>query len=117
MLPIISVQKLSKSYGAKSVFEELSVIIQDREKIGLIGHNGTGKSTFLKILAGLEYPDDGEIVHHKKIHIAYLPQNPVFAEHDTPQTVVARALEPRRARICAYEQICEAISACSCSCS
>jgi len=110
MLPIISIQKLAKSYGARSVFEELSLNILEREKIGLIGHNGSGKSTFLKILAGIEYPDDGQIVQHQKTHIAYLPQNPVFAEGDTPQTVVERALEPRRARIRAYEVLCARIA-------
>ena len=45
MLPILSIQNLGKSYGAKSVFENLSLIIQEREKIGLIGHNGTGNCT------------------------------------------------------------------------
>lgn len=110
MLPILSIQNIGKSYGAKSVFENLSLIIQDREKIGLIGHNGTGKSTLLKILAGIEYADDGEIVHHKKLHIAYLPQNPTFHENDTPQTVVAKALEPQRERLDRYEAICEEIA-------
>lgn len=110
MLPLITVQKLGKAYGAKSVFEDLSLILTEREKIGLIGHNGCGKSTFLKILAGLEYYDDGEITHHKKVHIAYLPQNPTFAEDDTPQTVVAKALEPRRARLNAYEMLCTQIA-------
>ncbi len=110
MLPILSVQHLGKSYGAKSVFEDLSIIISEREKIGLIGHNGCGKSTFLKILAGLEYHDDGELVFHKKIHISYLPQTPVFHEDETPRTVVAKALEPRRARMNAYELLCEQIA-------
>lgn len=110
MLPLITVQHLGKSYGAKSVFEDLSLIISDREKIGLIGHNGSGKSTFLKILSGLEYHDDGEITHHKKIHIAYLPQNPTFAEDDTPQTVVSKALQSRRDRLNAYEMLCTRIA-------
>ena len=110
MLPILSIQNLGKSYGAKSVFENLSLIIQEREKIGLIGHNGTGKSTLLKILAGIEYPDDGEIVQHKKLQIAYLPQNPVFSDGDTPQSVVAKALTPQRERIAAYELICDEIA-------
>lgn len=110
MLPLITVQHLGKSYGAKSVFEDLSLIITEREKIGLIGHNGSGKSTFLKIIAGLEYHDEGEITHHRKLHIAYLPQNPVFDIDDTPQTVVSRALEFRRARLDDYELLCAKIA-------
>ena len=107
MLPIIDIQKLSKSYGAKSVFEDLSLLILEREKIGLIGHNGTGKSTLLRILAGLEYADDGTITHHRKLQVSYLPQNPVFGLEDTPRSVVAKSLEPRRMRIHAYELLCE----------
>ena len=110
MLPIITIDKISKSYGAKSVFESLSLIISEREKIGLIGHNGCGKSTFLKILAGVEYHDDGEIVHHQKVQVSYLPQNPVFSQDDTPQTVVAKALQHRRERILMYEDICSQLA-------
>lgn len=110
MLPIISIQNLGKSYGAKSVFENLSLIIQEREKIGLIGHNGSGKSTLLKILAGLEYPDDGGITHHKKLQIAYLPQNPTFGDGETPRTAVAEALLPQRERIARYETLCDEIA-------
>ncbi len=110
MLPIITIQKLGKAYGAKSVFEDLSLIISEREKIGLIGHNGSGKSTFLKILAGIEYYDDGTITHHKKLHLAYLPQNPVFSEDDTPESVVSKALESRKNRIADYEVLCTRIA-------
>lgn len=110
MLPIVSIQNLSKSYGAKTLFEHLSLVISEREKIGLIGHNGTGKSTLLRILANLEYPDDGEIVKHKPIQVSYLMQTPQFAPTDTPRSVVALALEPRRARIRAYETLCEQIA-------
>ncbi len=110
MLPLLSVQHLGKSYGAKSVFEDLSLIITEREKIGLIGHNGSGKSTFLRILSGQEYHDDGEITHYRKLHIAYLPQNPTFGPDDTPQTVVSRALVHRRARLNAYEMLCTKIA-------
>ncbi|MBO5753615.1 MAG: ABC-F family ATP-binding cassette domain-containing protein [Proteobacteria bacterium] len=103
---LLTIQNLGKSYGAKSVFEDLNLLISEREKIGLIGHNGCGKSTFLKILAGLEYHDEGEISFHQKIHVSYLPQNPTFAEDDTPEIVVAKALQPRRDRINTYEMIC-----------
>ena len=110
MLPLISVNHLGKTYGAKSVFEDLSLIINEREKIGLIGHNGSGKSTLLRILAGLEYHDDGEITHHKKIQISYMPQRPVFEPDDTPQIVVGKALQHRRERILAYEALCAQVA-------
>ena len=67
MLPLLSVHEISKAFGAQTLFESLSLVIAAREKIGLIGHNGTGKSTLLKILAGLEHYDDGSIEFHQKV--------------------------------------------------
>lgn len=110
MLPLLTVHEISKAFGAQTLFESLSLIISAREKIGLIGHNGSGKSTLLKILAGIEHYDDGSIEFHQKIQIAYLPQNPVFNDDDTPQSVVEGALHVQRERIAKYEQLCTKIS-------
>ncbi len=110
MLPLLSVHEISKAFGAQTLFESLSLVIAARETIGLIGHNGTGKSTLLKILAGLEHYDDGSIEFHQKVQISYLPQNPVFSEDDTPQSVVEQALRVQRDRIAKYEALCAQIS-------
>ncbi len=111
MLPLMSLQKLSKAFGAQTLFEELSLMISEREKIGLIGHNGSGKSTLLKIIAGLEHYDDGNIEYHQKVQVSYLPQIPAFEDDDTPQTIVEKALAPQRARIERYEAICAELAA------
>lgn len=75
-MSILSVENLNKTYGDKTLFEDLSFTISGKDRIGLIGINGTGKSTLLKILAGLESMDKGKITHANQFHIEYLPQQP-----------------------------------------
>lgn len=77
---ILSAEKIKKSYSEKMLFENLSIGISEGEKICLIGINGTGKSTLLKVIAGVEYPDAGSVVSGNNIKIEYLPQNPAFSE-------------------------------------
>ncbi len=80
---VLNVEKVTKGYGNRTLFEEITLGINEGDKIGVIGINGTGKSTFLKIAAGLAAPDDGKVVKGNGITISYLPQNPVFEEEDT----------------------------------
>ncbi|MBK5246661.1 MAG: ABC-F family ATP-binding cassette domain-containing protein, partial [Peptostreptococcaceae bacterium] len=72
---ILSAEKISKSYGLKPLLTEVDFYLNEQDKVGVIGINGTGKSTFLKILAGLEYADSGDISRNKLAKIAYLDQN------------------------------------------
>ena len=71
---ILNVEKVSKTYGEKELFNNISLGINSGDKIGLIGVNGTGKSTLLKIIAGIEEPDEGQVVKGKGIELAYLAQ-------------------------------------------
>lgn len=80
---LITLENISKSYSEKKLLENISLGINDKEKIGLIGVNGTGKSTLLKIIAGAEIPDDGTITKANKVRIEYLPQNPYYDEEAT----------------------------------
>lgn len=75
---IVSLENISKSYGVKVLFDQLVLAINDTDKIGVIGVNGTGKSTLLKIIAGYETCDSGNISFAKGTRIAYLPQNPEY---------------------------------------
>ncbi|MCD1257481.1 ABC-F family ATP-binding cassette domain-containing protein [Paenibacillus athensensis] len=80
---ILSVQNISKSYGDKVLFDDISFTLNEKERIGLIGVNGTGKSTLLQLLAGLETPDRGKLVHANHFRVEYLPQNPEFEPDST----------------------------------
>jgi len=80
---LITIEHVSKSYTERMLFDDVSLGINEGDRIGIIGINGTGKSTFLKILAGLEEPDAGSVIKGKEVRIAYLPQNPVFSDDKT----------------------------------
>ena len=75
---LLTIEEMSKSYSEKILINKVSLGISDGDKIGLIGVNGTGKSTFLKIIAGFEVPDAGRILKGNKVNIEYLSQNPKF---------------------------------------
>jgi ABC transport system ATP-binding/permease protein len=79
----VSVENLTKSYGIKPLFSNISFHIEEGDKIGLIARNGSGKSTLLKILAGQETADEGKIWINKEVTVALFEQEPVFAEEST----------------------------------
>ena len=75
---LLTIENMSKSYTERMLFDHVSFGINEGEKIGVIGINGTGKSTLLKIIAGIEEPDSGTVVKGKKVRIGYLAQTPEF---------------------------------------
>ena len=80
---LVTAEHLTKSYTERLLFDDTDFSINEGDKIGLIGINGTGKSTLLKLVAGLEEPDAGTIIRGRNLAIRYLPQNPVFEKGET----------------------------------
>ena len=80
---IINIEHIHKIFGEKIIFQDASFGIQEGDKIGIVGINGTGKTSLLRMVAGLDEPDSGQIIRQNNLRIAYLPQNPVFPEHST----------------------------------
>src|SRR2546430_8236987 len=85
MSALIHGRKLSKAYGAKRLFNNLTISVSEKDRMGIIGPNGMGKSTLLKILAGLEQPDGGLVTRRQRLRIAYIPQR---SEFDAETSVV-----------------------------
>ena len=75
---LLNVENVSKTYMERAVLDDVSVGINDTDKIGVVGTNGTGKSTLLGIVAGVVSPDEGKVVQGNSLRISYLPQNPIF---------------------------------------
>ena len=90
---LLTIEHLTKSYTERLLFDDTSFSINEGEKIGLIGINGTGKSTLLKIVAGLEEPDEGSVVRGRNLDIRFLSQNPKFHEGDTILESIVRENE------------------------
>lgn len=80
---ILNVEKVTKGYGDRILLNNVTLGINQGDKIGVIGVNGTGKSTILKIIAGLETPDEGQVTKGSNVTVAYLPQNPEFEKGES----------------------------------
>ena len=91
---IINITEITKTYTERKLFDKASFYLQEKEKVGVIGINGTGKSTLLKIVAGIEEPDAGQVIRANHIVVRYLPQNPVFdPELSVIDTVIAQSCQ------------------------
>ena len=80
---LLTLDQITKSYTEKKLLNQISFTLNEGDKVGVIGINGTGKSTLLKIVAGIEQPDQGKVVKSNSVRIGYLPQNPVFTPGNT----------------------------------
>ena len=93
---LLTAENISKSFNSdKILFDNISLGINEGDKIGLIGINGTGKSTLLKILAGEEEADSGKLTKGNAVRIAYLPQNPEF---DDNESVISEVIKGKKAK-------------------
>ena len=86
---ILNIEHIHKIFGDKVIFDDISCGIDQGEKIGIIGVNGTGKTTLLRVIAGEEEPDEGQVITQNGIRISWLPQTPEFPQHMTILDYVA----------------------------
>ncbi|WP_077213710.1 ABC-F family ATP-binding cassette domain-containing protein [Bacillus dakarensis] len=103
-MKMISIENVSKTYGEKQLFNDISFTISEKERVGLIGVNGTGKSSLLKIVAGVDLPDEGEIVKAKDYKIAYSAQDPLLKDDLTVLEQVFEGDAPILKLLRDYEQ-------------
>ena len=103
---ILSLENVSKNYGIKPLFENVTLGFEDADKIGIIGANGSGKTTFLRVVAGQETPDTGKIVRSSGKTLAYLAQNPQFDDEKTILETIFAASSGVMKTIRDYEAAC-----------
>ena len=103
---ILSLENVGKNYGIKPLFENVTVGLEDRDKIGIIGANGSGKTTFLRVIAGAETPDAGKVTRMQGKTLAYLAQNPSFIEEATVLEMIFAASDGVMKTIRDYEAAC-----------
>lgn len=108
---LLTAEHIKKSYGTHTIFDDISFSIHAGDKIGVVGVNGTGKSTLLKIIAGADTADSGEIVTMNGLRIGYLSQTPAFAAGTTVLQQVFRGENPQLALVRAYEEGMAALAA------
>ncbi len=107
---LMTLENISKSYSEKTLLKDISLGINEGEKIGLIGVNGTGKSTLLKIIAGAEEAESGTITKANKVRVEYLPQNPEYDEEATVLEQVFKGTSAEMKLLGEYEEVLEKIN-------
>ena len=107
---LLTAENIRKSYGTRVIFDDISFSIHEGDKIGVIGVNGTGKSTLLKIIAGVDQADSGTIVTMNGMRIGYLSQSPVFVDGTTVLQQVFRGENPQLALVREYEETMAALA-------
>ncbi|TFE26104.1 ABC-F family ATP-binding cassette domain-containing protein [Cohnella luojiensis] len=107
---LLSVENISKSYSDKILFEDVTFGIETGDKIGIIGVNGTGKSTLLKVIAGLEPADSGKVSIGRSVVLRMLAQDPAFAPEETALEHVLGGNSPQLAAVREYAEVMEALS-------
>ena len=108
---IVSLENISKNYGFGTLFENVTIGLEDTDKIGIIGANGSGKTTLLRIIAGQEVPDIGRVTRAKGKTLAYLSQNPAYDENLTVIETIFASSKGVMQTIRDYEAVCHDVAA------
>ena len=100
---LLSAEHLSINFGSRQLLSDVSLDLNDGDKVGIIGINGTGKSTFLKVLAGRQEPDEGTVSRDPNVQVSFLPQNPEMDDGATVLEQVFRSFPPEFRALNEYE--------------
>jgi ATP-binding cassette subfamily F protein uup len=109
-MPLLTFDRLELAYGHWPLLDGASLVIEPGERIGLIGRNGTGKSSLLKIIAGINQPDSGEVWRKPALKLAYVPQEPQFEPGHTVFEAVAEGVGAAQALLAQYHAVAHAMA-------
>ena len=109
-MTIFSANNLSKKYDRELLFEGISFGMESSERVGIIGRNGIGKSTLLKVIAGIETPDSGEVIFNRNVTFNFLEQNPLFLSDERIIDEVMSGKKDLFYKIDRYKQLCSELS-------
>lgn len=109
-MTVFSANNLSKTYDRELLFDGISFGLESGERVGIIGRNGIGKTTLMKIIAGLEYPDTGEVVFNREIKLEYLSQSPVFLKGESALDAVLSAKGEIYKLLSDYHRVCSELN-------
>jgi ATP-binding cassette subfamily F protein uup len=108
---ILSIESLSKNYGLRPLFQNITLGFDSQDRIGVVGANGAGKTTLLRLIAGAEQPDTGRVVFAEGVSLGYLPQNPPFDPAQTVLDAVFAASDATTKLLLDYERACRMLAA------
>ncbi|HEX8131090.1 MAG TPA: ABC-F family ATP-binding cassette domain-containing protein [Pyrinomonadaceae bacterium] len=107
---ILSIESLSKNYGLRPLFQNVTLGFDSQDRIGVVGVNGSGKTTLLRLIAGAEQPDTGRVVFAEGVSLGYLPQNPPYDAEQTVLEAIFAASDSRTKLLLDYERACQALA-------
>ena len=102
MANVLNIENLTKSYGDRLLFGDITFGVEQGDKIGIVARNGTGKTTLLRIIAGVEDADSGKVTFRSDMRIGYLPQEPQFNGSTVYEAALDNACDPRAAAVLEY---------------
>src|ERR671921_301657 len=108
---ILSVEAVSKDYGLRPILDNVSLGLDSADRVGVVGVNGSGKTTFLRLVAGAEQPDAGRITFSDGVTVGYLPQNPPYEPEATVLEAVFAASDAKMKLLLDYERACGELAA------
>lgn len=107
---ILSIEAVSKNYGIRPLFENVSLGLDSNDRVGVVGANGSGKTTLLRLISGEEKPDSGRIVFAEGVSVGYLPQNPPYEPGRTVLDTVFAGSDARAKLLHDYESACHQLA-------
>lgn len=102
---LLNMESVCKTYGDRALLDHVSFYMKSGDRVGIVGVNGCGKSTFLRLAAGVEAPDEGTVSYDPNVRLGYLPQNPAFDPENTVMEQVEAGLDPTAREIARYEAV------------